>query len=550
MDYQRLANLLFPDITTTPADIEAMYPPRSLPEGAKVTRIAPSPTGFMHLGNLFSAIVSERLAHQSGGVFFLRIEDTDLKRAVEGGVETIIRVFNHYGLNFDEGATIEGDKGAYGPYRQRQRAKIYQTFAKVLVEQGLAYPCFCTEEELNEMRQQQQEMKINFGYYGQWAKCRDLTFEQIEENIQAGKPYVLRFRSPGDPNKRFVHRDLVKGDIELPENDQDIVLLKSDGIPTYHFAHVIDDHFMGTTHVVRGEEWLATLNIHLQLFRTLGWKPPKYVHTAQLMKMDGGSKRKLSKRKDPELALDFYNAEGYPVPSVLEYLMTLLNSNFEDWRIANPTAPMDDFQFTTKKMGNSGSLFDIDKLKDVSKNTISVMSADEVYNEVTGWAKDYDQQLYTLLTSDEQKAKAIFAIGRGGAKPRKDIAIWSEVKDYLAFFYDELYVPATAYPENVAKEDAIAILTQYKGIYSPADDGDTWFEKVRELGSALGFAAKPKDYKKNPDQYKGHVGDVSQVIRLAITGRTNSPDLCSVMQILGEETCQKRLDEAIATLSK
>lgn len=550
MDYQRLANLLFPDITTTPADIEAMYPPRSLPEGAKVTRIAPSPTGFMHLGNLFSAIVSERLAHQSGGVFFLRIEDTDLKRAVEGGVETIIRVFNHYGLNFDEGATIEGDKGAYGPYRQRQRAKIYQTFAKVLVEEGLAYPCFCTEEELNEMRQQQQEMKINFGYYGQWAKCRDLTFEQIEENIQAGKPYVLRFRSPGDPNKRFVHRDLVKGDIELPENDQDIVLLKSDGIPTYHFAHVIDDHFMGTTHVVRGEEWLATLNIHLQLFRTLGWKPPKYVHTAQLMKMDGGSKRKLSKRKDPELALDFYNAEGYPVPSVLEYLMTLLNSNFEDWRIANPTAPMDDFQFTTKKMGNSGSLFDIDKLKDVSKNTISVMSADEVYNEVTGWAKDYDQQLYTLLTSDEQKAKAIFAIGRGGAKPRKDIAIWSEVKDYLAFFYDELYVPAAAYPENVAKEDAIAILTQYKGIYSPADDGDTWFEKVRELGSALGFAAKPKDYKKNPDQYKGHVGDVSQVIRLAITGRTNSPDLCSVMQILGEETCQKRLDEAIATLSK
>ena len=550
MDYQRLANLLFPDITTTPADIEAMYPPRSLPEGAKVTRIAPSPTGFMHLGNLFSAIVSERLAHQSGGVFFLRIEDTDLKRAVEGGVETIIRVFNHYGLNFDEGATIEGDKGAYGPYRQRQRAKIYQTFAKVLVEEGLAYPCFCTEEELNEMRQQQQEMKINFGYYGQWAKCRDLTFEQIEENIQAGKPYVLRFRSPGDPNKRFVHRDLVKGDIELPENDQDIVLLKSDGIPTYHFAHVIDDHFMGTTHVVRGEEWLATLNIHLQLFRTLGWKPPKYVHTAQLMKMDGGSKRKLSKRKDPELALDFYNAEGYPVPSVLEYLMTLLNSNFEDWRIANPTAPMDDFQFTTKKMGNSGSLFDIDKLKDVSKNTISVMSADEVYNEVTGWAKDYDQQLYTLLTADEQKAKAIFAIGRGGAKPRKDIAIWSEVKDYLAFFYDELYVPATAYPENVAKEDAIAILTQYKGIYSPADDGDTWFNKVRELGETLGFAAKPKDYKKNPDQFKGHVGDVSQVIRLAITGRTNSPDLCSVMQILGEETCQKRLDEAIATLSK
>ena len=549
MDYQRLAQLLFPDITTTPADIEAMYPPRNLPEGAKVTRIAPSPTGFMHLGNLFSAIVSERLAHQSGGVFFLRIEDTDLKRAVEGGVETIIRVFNHYGLNFDEGATIEGDNGAYGPYRQRQRAKIYQTFAKVLVEQGMAYPCFCTEEELTAMREKQQEMKINFGYYGQWAKCRDLTLEEIEENIQARKPYVLRFRSPGDPNKRFVHRDLVKGDIELPENDQDIVLLKSDGIPTYHFAHIIDDHFMGTTHVVRGEEWLATLNIHLQLFRTMGWKAPKYVHTAQLMKMDGGSKRKLSKRKDPELALDFYNAEGYPVPSVLEYLMTLLNSNFEDWRLANPTAPMGDFQFTTKKMGNSGSLFDIDKLKDVSKNTISVMSADQVYDEVTAWAKDFDPQLYTLLTADQQKAKAIFAIGRGGAKPRKDIAIWSEVKDYVAFFYEELFTAASEYPENVSTQDALDILTQYRSLYSPADDGETWFNKVRELGESLGFAAKPKDYKKNPDQYKGHVGDVSQVIRLAITGRTNSPDLCSVMQILGEEVCQQRLAQAIELLS-
>lgn len=400
------------------------------------------------------------------------------------------------------------------------------------------------------MREKQQEMKINFGYYGEWAKCRNLSFEEIEANIKAGKPYVLRFRSEGDPNKRSTHHDLVKGDIELPENDQDIVLLKSDGIPTYHFAHVVDDHLMQTTHVVRGEEWLATLNIHLQLFRTMGWKTPKYVHTAQLMKMDGGSKRKLSKRKDPELALDFYNAEGYPVPSVLEYLMTLLNSNFEDWRMANPTAPMNDFQFTTKKMSNSGSLFDIDKLKDVSKNTISVMSADEVYNEVTIWAKDFDQQLYSLLTADEQKAKAIFAIGRGGAKPRKDLAVWSEVKDYVAFFYEELFTPATEYPENISKEDTLAILNQYKGIYSAADDGEVWFNKVREMGEALGFAGKPKDYKKNPDQFKGHVGDVSQVIRLAITGRTNSPDLCSVMQILGEETCQQRLAQAIETVSR
>ncbi len=541
MDYQRLAQLLFPDIDTTPEEIAAKYPPRQLPEGAKVTRMAPSPTGFMHLGNLFSAIVSERLAHQSNGVFYLRIEDTDLKRSVPGGVETIINVFRRFGLNFDEGATIDGDNGIYGPYRQRQRAKIYQTFARELVLQGKAYPCFCTEEELTAMREEQQEQKINFGYYGKYAKCRNLTLEEIEANIKAGKPYVVRFRSEGDPEKRFVHHDLVKGDIELPENDQDVVILKSDGIPTYHFAHIIDDHFMGTTHVVRGEEWLATLNIHLQLFRTMGWKAPKYIHTAQLMKMDGGSKRKLSKRKDPELALDFYRQEGYPVDSVLEYLMTLLNSNYEEWRLANPEKPMQDFPFTTKKMGNSGSLFDVDKLKDVSKNTVSMMSADQVYEQVSQWAEEFDSQLYRLLSENPEKGRAIFAIGRGGAKPRKDIAIWSEVKDFIAFFYEELFTPAQAGPENLSKEDVAAIIDAYLPLYDPADDGDTWFNKVREMGESLGYAGKPKDYKKNPDQYKGHVGDVSQVLRLAITGRTQSPDLCSVMAILGKDTCLARL---------
>lgn len=541
MDYQRLAQLLFPDIDTTPEEIAAKYPPRQLPEGAKVTRMAPSPTGFMHLGNLFSAIVSERLAHQSNGVFYLRIEDTDLKRSVPGGVETIINVFRRFGLNFDEGATIDGDNGIYGPYRQRQRAKIYQTFARELVLQGKAYPCFCTEEELTAMREEQQEQKINFGYYGKYAKCRNLTLEEIEANIKAGKPYVVRFRSEGDPEKRFVHHDLVKGDIELPENDQDVVILKSDGIPTYHFAHIIDDHFMGTTHVVRGEEWLATLNIHLQLFRTMGWKAPKYIHTAQLMKMDGGSKRKLSKRKDPELALDFYRQEGYPVDSVLEYLMTLLNSNYEEWRLANPEKPMQDFPFTTKKMGNSGSLFDVDKLKDVSKNTVSMMSADQVYEQVSQWAEEFDPQLYRLLSENPEKGRAIFAIGRGGAKPRKDIAIWSEVKDFIAFFYEELFTPAQAGPENLSKEDVAAIIDAYLPLYDPADDGDTWFGKVREMGESLGYAGKPKDYKKNPDQYKGHVGDVSQVLRLAITGRTQSPDLCSVMAILGKDTCLARL---------
>lgn len=551
MDYQKLAELLFPNLELTPEDIEKRYPARNLPEGAKVTRVAPSPTGFMHLGNLFSALVGERLAHQSKGVFFLRIEDTDLKRAVEGGVETIINVFNSFGLNFDEGAGVnDQDIGAYGPYRQRQRAEIYHVFARELVLKGMAYPCFCSEEELNAMRETQQEQKLNFGYYGQWAKCRDLTLEEIEANIKAGKSYVLRFRSPGNPENRIKHTDLVKGEIEMPENDQDIVLLKSDGIPTYHFAHIIDDHFMGTTHVVRGEEWLATLNIHLQLFREMGWKAPKYVHTAQVMKLDNGAKRKLSKRKDPESALTFYHAEGYPVKAVLDYLMTLLNSNFEEWRMANPTAPMNDFQFTTKKMSTSGCLFDMDKLLDVCKNTVSLMTAEEVYGYVLDWAKVNDNELYGLFAADPEKAKAILSIGRGGAKPRKDFAIWKEVKDYVAFFYPELYIPAKAedYPANVSKEDCKAILEGYLANYDHADDNSQWFDKVRSMGEALGYAGKPKDYKKNPDQYKGHVGDVSGVIRLAVTGRTNSPDMHAVMQVLGQETMEQRIHEALEIL--
>ena len=548
MDHQRLAQLLFPDITTTPEDIEKMYPPRNLPEGAKVTRMAPSPTGFMHLGNLFSAIVGERLAHQSNGVFFLRIEDTDLKRAVEGGVEKIINVFNHYGLNFDEGATIDGDNGAYGPYRQRQRANIYQTFAKQLVECGLAYPCFCTEEELTEMREKQQEMKINFGYYGEWAKCRNLSFEEIEANIKAGKPYVLRFRSEGDPNKRFTHHDLVKGDIELPENDQDIVLLKSDGIPTYHFAHVVDDHLMQTTHVVRGEEWLATLNIHLQLFRTMGWKAPKYVHTAQLMKMDGGSKRKLSKRKDPELALDFYNAEGYPVPSVLEYLMTLLNSNFEDWRMANPTAPMNDFQFTTKKMSGSGALFDIEKLRDVSKNVISRMTAEQVYDFVAEWSAVNDKEFNALLTRDPAFSKAYLAIGRGGKKPRKDLALWSDAKGYMDFMFDELFQPDYTMPERVSAEDAKAILSDFAGMFDENDTPDGFFDKMKQIASAHGYAADTKAYKADPSAYKGAVGDVSMVVRVAVAGRQNAPDLQTVMGILGKDKVLERLSKCADAL--
>ena len=544
MDYNALADLLFPQITTVPADIEAGYPPRQLPEGAKVTRIAPSPTGFMHLGNLFGAIADERLAHQSGGIFYLRIEDTDQKREVTGGVETILNVFRDYELNFDEGAVLDGDNGLYGPYRQRQRAQIYQTYAKWLVQQGKAYPCFCTEEELAAVHEKQAEQKENFGYYGKWAVHRDMPFDEIKKQLDSGAAFVLRFRSEGSLERRVKFNDLVKGAMEFPENDQDVVLLKSDGIPTYHFAHVVDDHLMGTTHVVRGEEWLATLPIHVQLFQAMGWKPPKYIHTAQLMKMDGESKRKLSKRKDPELALDFYRQQGYCVPAVKEYILTLLNSNFEDWRLANPDAPMEDFVFTTKKMGVSGALFDIEKLNDVSKNVISRMTVEEVYTLLSAWATQFDEPFYALLSRDPDYAKAILAIGRGGKKPRKDLAVWSEAKAYMDFFFDELFQPDyTAYPENT-RGDVRQILNEYAGVYDPADDSGQWFERIKALADKLGYASNMKDYKKNPEAYRGSVADVSMVIRVAVTGRQNSPDMYDVMQVLGQNKVLERLRRA------
>lgn len=546
MDYNALAELLFPQIQSTPAEIEAQYPQRNLPEGAKVTRMAPSPTGFMHLGNLFSAIVDERLAHQSGGVLCLRIEDTDLKRSVEGGVQTIVRVFHEYELGFDEGATADGETGLYGPYYQRQRAEIYQTFAKWLVQQGKAYPCFCSEEELNAIREKQTALKENIGYYGKYAVYRDASFEQIKEKIDAGERFVLRFRSEGNPEKRMKVNDLVKGIVEFPENEQDLVLLKSDGIPTYHFAHVVDDHLMQTTHVVRGEEWLATLPFHVQLFQAMGWKLPKYVHTSQLMKMDGESKRKLSKRKDPELALDFYKQTGYCVPAVKEYIMTLLNSNFEDWRLANPTADLNEFKFTTQKMSASGSLFDIDKLNDVSKNVISRMSVEQVYSHLTGWAEQFDPDFHKLLTRDPAYTKSILAIGRGGKKPRKDLATWSDAKPYMDFFFDELFQPDYSYPEHVTEEDRKSILTRYLDLYDPADDNAQWFDRIKALAEEIGYASNMKDYKKNPEAFRGNVGDVSMVIRVAVTGRQNSPDMYEVMGILGREKVAERLNKALA----
>ena len=547
MDYQALAKLLFPDVTETPEELEARFPQRNLPEGAVVTRMAPSPTGFVHLGNLVQGLTSERMAHQSGGVLFLRVEDTDAKREVPGAVEVLINTLKHYGIQFDEGATMEGDNGIYGPYRQRQRASIYHVYAKKLVSEGKAYPCFCTEEELAAMREQQEANKENTGYYGKYAMWRDRSMEDIQAQLDAGNPWVLRFRSTGSIENQFKFDDLVKGKLTITENDIDHVLLKSDGIPTYHFAHAVDDHLMRTTHVVRGDEWLPTLPFHIQLFQALGFKLPKYVHIGPLMKMDGNSKRKLSKRKDPELALTYYKAEGFPVSAVYEYIMTLLNSNYEDWRRANPDTPAVDFKFSPKKLNPAGSLFDYAKLVDVSKNVISRMSAEDVYAQLAQWAREFDPDFGDKLTSDPEYAKKILAIGRGGKKPRKDLAVWKDAKPYMGFFYDD-YLGKPQFDEKFDKALVSDVLNRFLGVFDIADDANTWFDKVKAITNDIGFTTDMKAYKADPAAFPGTVADVSTMIRLAVTGQHNSPDLYTVMQILGKERTVARIQKAIASL--
>ena len=547
MDYNALATLLFPDVTDTPEMLEEKYPLRNCPEGAVITRMAPSPTGFVHLGNLVQGMISERMAHQSGGVLFLRVEDTDAKREVPGAVEVLIDTLKHYGIAFDEGATHDGDKGDYGPYRQRQRAAIYHVFAKKLVSEGKAYPCFCTEEELTAMREAQESSKENFGYYGKYAIWRDRAIEDVQAQLSAGKPWVLRFRSEGSIENQFKFDDVVKGKLTITENDIDHVLLKSDGIPTYHFAHAVDDHLMRTTHVVRGDEWMATLPFHIQLFKALGFKLPKYVHIGPLMKMDGDSKRKFSKRKDPESALTYYKAEGYPVASVREYLLTLLNSNFEDWRRANPDADMDDFVFSPKKLNPAGSLFDIAKLIDVSKNVISRMDAETVYDLLLEWAKEFDADFAEKLTRDPAYTKAILAIGRGGKKPRKDIAVWTEAKGYMGFFYDE-YLEKPIFDEKFSPDTVKTALSKFLEKFDIADDSAAWFDKVKAITEEMGFTTDMKAYKADPAAFPGTVADVSTFIRQAITGKTNSPDLYTVMQILGSERSVERIKAVMETL--
>ena len=542
-DTLKMAELLLPDIDKTPDYYENLYPARNLPEGARVVRIAPSPTGYLHLGTLFAALVNRITATSTNGIFFTRIEDTDKKREISGGIEDIIDGLSRFGITIDEGF-ISGteQKGEYGPYKQSERAEIYQTYVKELIRQGLAYPCFCTPEDLEEVRSKQESEKLRTGYYGKFAKHRDITYEEAKALIDQGKPFVIRLKSPGSEENKVIFEDTIKGKIEMPENDEDFVLLKSDGIPTYHFAHAVDDHLMHTTHVLRGDEWISSVPKHIQLFRILGFKPPKFGHISPIMKLDNGAKRKISKRKDPEAAVHFFAEQGYDSESVINYLMTVAASDFEDWRRANPDASYKDFKFNLKKMSVSGALFDEVKLIDVSKNMVARMKSSEVFEKLTTWAKEFDTDYYNILTADCDYTKAVLSIDRDVPKPRKDIAKWSECKEYFAYMFNELYTPDFTLPENISIADAKEFLTLYSQVYNPFDDKQAWFEKIKEIAVKIGFAAETKVYKANPEAYKGHAGDLSTVLRIAITGRRNTPDLCSIMQVLGKDECLKRID--------
>ncbi|OON97907.1 MAG: glutamate--tRNA ligase [Epulopiscium sp. Nele67-Bin005] len=549
MSLEKLANLIFPNTTKTPQDYLDKYPQRDLKDGQFVTRYAPSPTGFQHIGGVFASLVSERVATQSGGIFYLRIEDTDQKREVEGAIEDTIATMYKFGMEFNEGMTGENShKGNYAPYRQSERKEMYEAFAKDLILQGKAYPCFATPEELDALREEQTSKKLNPGYYGEFAKYRNLPTEEAISKIEAGEQYIIRIKSMGDPEKRVEFHDLVKGDISFPENNQDIVIIKGDGLPTYHFAHAVDDTLMRTTHVTRGEEWLSSLPIHVQLFEMIGQQRPQYAHIPTIMKQDGGSKRKLSKRKDAESAVSYYDEEGYPIQCVVEYLLNIINSPYEMWRTENPDADYHEFIVHLDKMSKSGALFDIIKLNDVSKEIIAKMSADEMFELYTTWAKQYDEQMYKLATTNEPAVKTFFGIDKGTAKPRKDFAKWAEVKEKIVYLFDEFYDAETVeqieLPKTVDLAQAQEIVKQYKEIYNHnLTSQEEWFEDVKKFATEIGYCTNRKEYKNNPDAYKGMVSDVAGTIRAAVTHRSNTPELFIIMQILGEETVQKRFDK-------
>ena len=547
MTYKELADLIFPNVKEINY-YEEKYPERNLEEGAVVTRFAPSPTGFVHIGGLYQALVARTVAKKTNGVFFLRVEDTDQKREVENGVTGIVNSLKDFDMGPDEGMRSDTEEiGNYGPYKQSLRKDIYQSYAKYLLELGKAYPCFATQEELDEMRAKQEAAKVRTGYYGVWAKYRNLSLDEMAEKINAGVPYIIRFKSPGREDRKIKHKDLIKGNVDFPENDQDIVIIKSDGLPTYHFAHTVDDHLMHTTHVIRSDEWLSSVPLHLQLFQELGFKAPKYAHISPIMKNDNGNKRKLSKRKDPEAAVSYYEELGIPSLAVKEYLLNIANSTFEIWRRQNKDASIDEFDFKLNKMSVSGALFDMVKLQDVSKIVISKMTAEEVYEKALDWANRHDEELAKMLEDKEYSLK-VLGIERGNTKPRKDIAKWSDVKENIIYMYDDKFLNEEQdYPYQVINDqnDINKILDLYiEKYYNTEDDKQTWFNKIKELAGKMGYAEEVKEFKANPGMYKAHVGDVSTVLRIALTGRTNTPDMYEIMQVLGKKSMQKRFEKA------
>ncbi|WP_017688444.1 glutamate--tRNA ligase [Paenibacillus sp. PAMC 26794] len=548
MSNEKMAELLFPEVLQLPTDIYSQYPPRNLSSSTMVTRFAPSPTGSLNIGGLYAALISERLAHQSNGVFFLRIEDTDKKREIKGSLENIITSLLDFEIQIDEGPTLSGDvKGAYGPYKQSSRIQIYKVFIKHLVRNGLAYPCFCDTDDLQQIRISQQNLKVTTGYYGQWAKHRDISFQQTEEELLNGKPFVIRLRSSGSSDRRIMYHDLVKGPIEFPENDQDIVIMKADGLPTYHFAHAIDDYLMGTTHVIRGDEWLSSVPTHLQLFETLGFRIPEYGHIAPIMKQVGSSKRKFSKRKDLDGTAEYYKEQGYPGIALGEYFMHLINSDFEEWRLTNPLRSYTDFFIHTDKMNASGALLDMRKLNDISKDVLSRLTVKQVFDYVCSWSREYDSEFYTLIDKYNDYTVNILNIGRTIEKPRKDISKWSDVKNMISFFYDELFemdiMNGFDLPKNVNSDVAKEVVLGFSKKYKFYHDKETWFNGIKELAEELGFAKEMKQYKVNPNCYKGHVGDMTMVIRVALTNRFNTPDLFEIMRVMGESRVFERLQK-------
>lgn len=548
MTRKDLANLMYPNVKNTIEDYEKIFPERNLPEGAVVSRFAPSPTGFVHMGSLLTAFIESKVPKDTNGIFYLRIEDTDGKRSVENGVQGIINDLNNFDIKIDEGVISETEeKGSYGPYTQSKRTEIYNAYAKYLVENDLAYPCFCSPEELDAIRNRQEQNKERIGYYGKHAKCRHLKVEEACAKIQNGDKFVLRIKSQGDYSKKIMLNDLVRGKIEFPENDIDSVLIKSDGIPVYHFAHAIDDHLMHTTHVLRGEEWISSYPLHHELFKILGFKMPKYAHLGLVMKIDeNGTRRKLSKRKDPEAAVSYYHEKGVPIEAVKLYLMTIANSNFEEWLNQNQDKGIDDFKFDFKKMSASGSLFDLEKLLNISKNYISKLSKEEVFNNLVKWSQIYDKDFYNLITKYEDYTKEVLNIEREQKKPRKDYASYSDIKWQIFYMYDELYNPTDYEWGSITdKEEINKILTTYMEKYYDVFDKEVWFNNIKLLSDELGYASNMKDYKNNPENYKGSVADISTVIRVALTSKSMTPDLYEIMRILGKEKIQNRIDNII-----